>query len=170
MKDISPTRKNSKKARRKFEDFEPKDLFYRIATELTNLAIERKTSITISETLAALLQTWNRAYYRYRKFDSKHFQEIDGLLKKTLQHVIKYRSNKATHDREEIKGLFIEYEKVLGPVGASKCLHLLAPNFFPLWNRAIAKKYGTPLNKAGNNADLYLQFLDRVQEQCTRLE
>lgn len=45
-------------------------------------------------------------------------------------------------DEATVKGVFKSFEKVLGPVGATKCLHLLAPRFFPLWDRAIAEAYG----------------------------
>jgi hypothetical protein len=44
-----------------------------------------------------------------------------------------------------VRRLFRDFEVALGPVGASKGLHLLAPQFFPLWDQAIASRYGCPL-------------------------
>lgn len=70
-------------ARRVFLSNEPRDLFYRAATELVSLAIKKKTALSVTEAVAVLLQTWNREYYRYRKFDADHFQEIDRLIKST---------------------------------------------------------------------------------------
>jgi hypothetical protein len=52
-------------SRRAFEANEPRDLFYRAATELVALAREGRTSLTLAEALAVLLQTWNKAYYRF---------------------------------------------------------------------------------------------------------
>jgi hypothetical protein len=64
-----------KAARDSFETNEPRDLFYRVATELVDLALRGATSLTVAEALAVLLQTWNKTYYQYRKFDNAHFAE-----------------------------------------------------------------------------------------------
>lgn len=52
-----------------------------------------------------------------------------------------------------------------GPVGAAKALHLLAAEFFPLWDRAITKGYGIYLGSAGQNAVEYLGFMTTVISQ-----
>jgi hypothetical protein len=141
------------KARLTFESNEPRDLFYRAATELVRLAVDNKTSLSVTEALAVLLQTWNRAHYRYRKFDMEHFKKIDSLIRKHAEALASYRrrtiENLADSERPVLSGLFTEFEDVLGPVGAAKALHLLAPRFFPLWDRAIAHAYKTTLGKAG---------------------
>jgi hypothetical protein len=169
IKKYWPTTQDLERARQAYEENEPRDLFYRIARELTTLAIQEQTSITLSEALASLLQTWNKSYYRFRRFDTQHFHDIEDLIEKTLPLVMKFRQNDGRRSEGEIVSLFAVYEKVLGPVGAAKCLHLLAPDFFPLWDRAIAKKYGLPLRKAGDNADLYVEFLNHSREQRERL-
>jgi hypothetical protein len=47
-----------KEARKLYEAHEPRDLFYRAATELVELAVDGKTkSLTLSEAIAVLLQT-----------------------------------------------------------------------------------------------------------------
>jgi len=75
----TPTIQEIEAAREAFESNEPRDLFYRVATELVDLAIRGKTSLSVAEALAVLLQTWNQAYYRYRSFDSEHFADIERL-------------------------------------------------------------------------------------------
>lgn len=40
------------------------------------------------------------------------------------------------NEETTICDLFRDFEQ-LGPVGAAKALHLLAPNVFPLWDRAV---------------------------------
>ena len=163
-----------KKAREAFETNEPRDLFYRAATELVDLALRRATSLTLAEALAVLLQTWNRAYYRYRKFDSAHFASIEGLLSKHQAALARYR-NQAIDDLDQQDGttvtnLFQAFEDVLGPVGAAKALHLLAPRLFPLWDRAIAEAYDLKLGARGSNGECYWRFVLISQRQCLELK
>jgi hypothetical protein len=54
--------------------------------------------------------------------------------------------------------LFDSFERVLGPVGAAKSLHLLAPKFFPLWDRKIAKHCRCELGRVGTNGVNYTAF------------
>ncbi len=54
-------------------------------------------------------------------------------------------------------------------MGAAKALHLLAPRFFPLWDRAIAKAYGLPLGERGKNAARYHRFMAIAKRQCEDL-
>ena len=59
-----------RRARRAFELNEPRDLFYRADTELVDHALGRSSSLTVCEALAVLLQTWNKAFYRFTNFDA----------------------------------------------------------------------------------------------------
>jgi hypothetical protein len=72
-------------------------------------------------------------------------------------------------DESEVVRVFKAFEEVLGPVGAAKCLHLLAPRFFPLWDRSIAKAYGLPLKQNGRNAERYWRFMGIVKKQVQSL-
>lgn len=169
----TPTMQKIQAARAAFEENEPRDLFYRAATELVDLAMRGKTSLSVAEALAVLLQTWNSAFYRYRKFDSQHFLEIERLIK-NHGHVLaefRQRSIESFRDEDEavVKRVFKSFEEVLGPVGASKCLHLLAPRFFPLWDRAITEAYRLRLKQRGKNAERYCQFMMIAREQTKNL-
>lgn len=159
-----------KKARKAFEANEPRNLFYRAATELVDLALQGATSLTVAEALAVLLQTWNKAYYQYRKFDNVHFTDIENLLSENKLLIASYRTRTIDQlddtDGTTIENLFQLFERVLGPVGAAKALHLLAPGFFPLWDRAIAKAYNLELGRAGSNGERYWQFLCISKRQC----
>jgi hypothetical protein len=57
-----------------------------------------------------------------------------------------------------VERLFNGFEQVLGPVGTAKSLHLLAPKFFPLWDRAIAKAYHCTVGNVGTNTANYAAF------------
>ncbi|HDN80306.1 MAG TPA: hypothetical protein ENG33_07585 [Chloroflexi bacterium] len=169
----TPTIQELQAARQVYESIEPRDLFYRVATELVDLALRGAISLSVAESLAVLLQTWNKAFYRYRPFDNAHFFEIERLIT-TYQPVLsKFRKRTiesfGNQDEVVVKTVFKAFEEVLGPVGAAKCLHLLAPRFFPLWDRAIAKAYGVPLGRKGSNADRYCTFLRITKEQIEAL-
>ena len=151
----TPTVEELKDARRRFREYEPRDLFYRVASELIDLALVGETRITVAEALAVLLQTWNAQYYQFRPFTEEHFREIEKLLQTDLVQVLRFRNrsiDSATKDDlETVEALFNRFEQALGPVGAVKSLHLLAPNLFPLWDREIAKRYRCELNNVGAN-------------------
>ena len=49
-------------ARATYEANEPRDLFYKAATQLVLLSLAGRTTLTISEAIAVLLQTWNREF------------------------------------------------------------------------------------------------------------
>lgn len=48
-------------------------------------------------------------------------------------------------------------------------MHLLSPEFFPLWDRTIASKYGVALKRRGENGSLYLRFMEITKEQVSGL-
>ena len=170
-----PSIKDLKKARKVFLEKEPRDLFYKVATELIELSIKEKTKVKLSEALAVLLQTWNRAYYQYRGFDNDHFKKIDNLVEKYSNSIMNNFRNRPIlllleNERDKISKIFIDFEKVLGPVGAAKSLHLLAPRFFPIWDSTIVKAYGIYMKSKGKNTDMYWSFMRISRKQCEELE
>ena len=173
-----PTIKELKDAHGWFEENEPRAVFYRAATELVRLALEEKDKapLNLTEALAVLLQTWNQAYYRfhYRGFKKANLEDIEAL-RDTYETVARYFRPRCLEslsdgDAARVKRVYSELERGrLGTVGAAKCLHLLAPCFFPLWDRAIADGYGFALAKIGGNAENYWLFMRKTQEQCEQL-
>jgi hypothetical protein len=169
----TPSIQDLKKARQVFETNEPRDLFYRAATELVALSLEGTISLSVAESLAVLLQTWNKMFYQYQKFNSQHFADIERLISDYHSALMEYRQRSIVSfnqaDEDQITPLFRDFETDLGPVGAAKCLHLLAPSFFPLWDRAIADAYGCQLQRKGRNAERYCRFMRIVKEQVEHL-
>jgi len=157
-------------ARRAFDASDPRRLFYRAAAELVDLALRRKTRLTTGEGLAVLLKTWNKRHYRFKRFDERHFFDIEQLIIKHCQPLSLLRrraiSTFSDADRSTVQTLFADFERVLGPVGAAKSLHLLAPHFLPLWDRKIARAYSVALGTRGSNAERYCRFMAIAQEQC----
>ncbi len=170
----APSMHDLQAARQIFESNEPRDLFYRAATELVDLAIRRETSLSLAEALAVLLQTWNSSYYRFHgKFDAQHFDELEGVLSRHGRALMALRKRAlvgwSPQDETTIDPIFTDFERLLGPVGAAKGLHLLAPEYFPLWDRAIAAAYGVKLKERGANAEQYLRFMHITGSQCNTL-
>jgi hypothetical protein len=124
--------------------------------------------LELAEAISVLLQTWNRAYYQYRPFTEEHFLEIEAVLNSSLDDLIKLRRRSIESitqlDKPKVAELFGRFANVLGPVGAAKSLHLLAPDFFPLWDDEISKKY-----KVKKDGEGYFQFMMKTLDQINSI-
>ena len=166
----NPSIQDLEDAHKRFDTIEPRSLYYRAGIELVDLAIKGNTKLKLAEAIAVLLQTWNVSYYRFRPFTEEHFSDIHKLLE-TRQHLIKDLRQRniesfCDEDANMVKGIFEEFEKVLDKTGAVKCLHLLAPCFYPLWDTEIAKAY--ELGK-GSEAERYCSFMEKTRDQVKSL-
>ena len=92
LESYTPTVGELDEARKRFLESEPRDLFYRVASELIELALTGRTSITVAEALAVLLQTWNAQYYQFRRFTLQHFADIEALVQKHSDDALRFRS------------------------------------------------------------------------------
>jgi hypothetical protein len=173
MKNSFPTADEILQAHKIFAAKESRDIFYRAALELVELSRRKEISLQLEEVISVLLQTWNMMFYRFQKnhFSEEHFQRLASLLD-THKGAINLLRNRSIDDLQDedastIKDIFYDFETLLGPVGAAKCLHLLASKFFPLWDRKIAKDgYGIYVRKMGQNKEIYYAFMQRQKEQC----
>jgi hypothetical protein len=161
-------------ARAAFEEREPRDVFYRAAIELVGLALKKRIRLTVADALAVLLQTWNKNFYRFgRTFDGNHFAEIEGLLHRHKKQLTAFRlrniESLEAADEDDVLEVFQEFESVLGPVGAAKALHLLAPRFFPIWDREVARRLRVSLGRTGTNERRYWTLMLIAKSQCLDL-
>jgi len=102
----------------------------------------------MADGLGVLLLTWNNAFYRYGFFD---FDALEKCISNNQQILESYRHRSildyTASDDESIKflkALQIADGKSAGrksPVAVAKALHLLAHDFFALWDDKIAKAY-----------------------------
>jgi len=87
-------------------------------------------------------------------------------LAKRRATVLSYRRRQidtlSEEEGEAVRAVFARFEPLLGRVGTAKCLHLIAPTFFPLWDTNIAAKFGTRL-KPGSNANQFWRFMRLIQ-------
>jgi hypothetical protein len=171
----TPSKKQLEKAHEVYIKNEPRDLFYKVANDLVSLSLKGKTSVTVAEAISALLLTWNREVYRFKKFTESDLVVLDKNISKHKDALISYRKRSIRLTSVSQEGLLVclfqDFEHPRGPVGAAKTLHLLAPKFFPLWDRRIAEKgYGIKLYKTGRNGQGYLIFLKMVAKQTAKIK
>lgn len=139
-----------RRAHKLFEETEGRDLFYKAATFLIELSLKPHPRMTTAESLAVLLQTWNREYYRFPRgglapgFHLENLRDIEYLVDQHLEGVLPFRERSlevvTKSDADIVTSIFTDFELRLGRTGTSKALHLLAPRFFPLWETNIAPK------------------------------
>ncbi len=180
-----PTLSHLRKARNEFKEIEPRDFFYWSVTKLVAAIVDtesREEKIDeLVRALMMLLTTWNKNYYRFFNERqpgitlAKHFCDLERVISKHFDRLMKYRKQELhmTHEipEQEIIGVFTDFARVLGRVGAAKCLHLLAPSLMPLWDAAILKGYGlerAPFRKR-TDAERYIEFIRISKVQIDNL-
>ena len=161
------------RARKLFERYEPRDLFYRVARDLLERTLAGQSDFTLTEAVAVVLLTWNRRFYIGKEtpdFDAQHIKDIDGLLGRYGDALAGYRARSIESLREDeqatIESMFDDFDRILGPVGAAKALHVLAPRFFAIWDRSVAQAASLYLKKRGRNATLYWRWMLLTQSVC----
>jgi len=163
-----PNKNEFIKGCKEFEKYGKRDAMYKVATFLISHYWAKPSEM--ADALGVLLLTWNQAFYRYGSFD---FDELEKCIKDNLSLLEDFRKRTifsfSTQDEGKIKSLFNSFLKALkiaegkakgrlSPVAVAKALHLLAPNYFPLWDYKIAWAYGCYYKV--RPADEYLKFCD----------
>ena len=154
-----------------FEKHEKRDAMYKVARYLVNLFWGKPADM--ADALGVLLLTWNQAFYRYGSFD---FDKLEKCIERNLEKLEMFRERDivslSDEDEQDIKILFEEFMSSLqiasggkkgkkSPVAVAKALHLLAPNFFPLWDARIAKAYRCYYGD--DPAERYIQFMKLIK-------
>jgi hypothetical protein len=145
---------------------------YKVATFLVKHFWGKPSEM--ADALGVLLLTWNNALYRYGSFD---FGALETVLRENMKDLATYRDRNILSftdaDEEPVRALFNSFLDALkiadgkskgtrSPVAVAKALHLLAPEFFPLWDNRIARGYHC--HYSGNPSAKYLAFI-RISKQ-----
>jgi len=170
-----PSVEDLKRAHRQFMENESRGIFYLLATEKVEQALAGG-SLSMGEALWILLRTWNEAYYRTKPFNGT-FNDYMGRLNELIQQhrdiwsSCREKSILNFQPDPSLKPVFDDFEALLGPVGAAKAMHLLAPQFFPLWDRKITRTYNIHLGRQGRNMnwEKYCGFMADAQEQLKQI-
>ncbi|MCL4545175.1 MAG: hypothetical protein M1118_11360 [Chloroflexi bacterium] len=159
---------------------------YEVAAETLQRGIDENSSERMAKAVAILLMTWNMGYY-YRcigpgkwsptsnPFNLDHWSELQGAIRDNQSELQRFRRLRLQtiileRERESVYSVFDKFATLCGPVGAAKALHLLAPQFFPLWDNAIARLVLGP-DKVGDKlkAEDYWGFMKRRREEICSL-
>lgn len=180
-----PTVGHLQQAHEEFKRIEPRDFFYWSVSKLVAsiLDVESKADVVdeLARALMMLLMTWNKNYYRF--FEKRkpgmtleeHFTELEGAISTHLPCLTQFRRQRLQDvdqiPEREIRKIYDSFHKVLGRVGAAKCLHLLAPGLLPLWDAAILRGYGLEAGKfrVALDGDRYIEFLRITRAQLAKL-
>ena len=168
---LAPSRLEFVREIKKFVAGEPRDAMYSVAERL--LKTDWGNPDLMADDIGVLLLTWNQAFYRYGEFD---FDRLRKTLKRHLGELTVLRlrsiSTLSKSDERQVRSLFEDFLQALRiyegkakdrktPVGTAKALHLLAPDFFPLWDQYIAAAYGC--RYASDPARSYIRFCTLMQ-------
>jgi hypothetical protein len=160
---------------RAFEKWEPRDSMYRVSSFLVREWWGDPAKLV--DALSVLLLVWNSAFYRYGSFDE---QALEMCLRENGGKLNEFREREISSfveaDEADAERLFLLLSQALkrtsdgveSAVSAGKALHLLAPNFFPLWDQHIAPAHGCPY--IGEPASVaYIAFVRRIRAMAAQL-
>jgi len=131
-------------------------------------ALPAKNAAGVASALSDWLGNINMQYYRFRPVKRKSLQgDLERLIARQLEILLAFRlrniASLTEADGPDVSQLFGVLREKLGPVGAAKALHVLAPNMFPLWDSAIAQAAGVSKERG------YFQFMQIRREQVVSL-
>lgn len=152
------------KGNKAFEKHEKRDAIYSVASYIVRN--NWGNASRIADGLGILLLVWNQAFYRYGGFDFLRLELWLGKHKKILSKLRKRNIlSFSPADEKPTKELFnsllaaLKARGMKSPVAVAKTLHVLAPDFFPLWDNKIAKAYGCHWGKSNVAATKYSAFI-----------
>jgi len=133
--------------------------------------------ITIEDTkgpIKAFLVNWGMMYrvLNRRKDWEKHLMKA---IRKNCTLINKFKNKdifnfpNLKEYKIEIKQLYKEIRNIIGPTSASKVLHLLCPNFFPMWDDVIRKRLSKEKQKIGESGIGYFKYMVAIQQNFSKL-
>ena len=173
-----PSPEEFRQGYQEFQRREKRDAMYKIASFL--VAHFWGKPAEMADGLGVLLLTWNQALYRYGSFD---FDKLERCIADNLYLLERYRTRSilsySASDDRDITLLFQEFLSALeisggskagtrSPVATAKALHLLAPDYFPLWDDQIARAYGC--HYSYNPSAKYLAFIGLCKQIAEALQ
>jgi hypothetical protein len=135
-----------------YEAEEPRDSMYRVASFLVQEWWGNPSNL--ADALAVLLLTWNANFYRFG--GGLRADALEACLRENWKTIEAFRKRELStfeeSDHKQISTLFKSLSTALrlaanereSAVSCAKALHLLAPNFFPIWDQYIAPAYQCP--------------------------
>ncbi len=167
-----------KRGYRAFQARDPRGAMYQTATFLVQHFWGQPRDM--ADGMGILLLTWNQALYRYGAFD---FALLEEALRTDMAVVEGFRPRNIRSfgeaDESTVRQLFLAFLEALrikegkkkdtrSPVAVAKALHLLAPDFLPLWDDKIARAYGCHYSIEPDQK--YVAFTYKMQALARQLQ
>jgi hypothetical protein len=161
-----------------YRHHEKRDAMYQVATYLVRQFWGQPREL--ADAVGVLLLTWNQAAYRYGAPD---WDLLEAFLagEAALLEDLRARDIRSLSSTDEplvvaLFGAALEALRVessgrgarRSPVAVAKALHLMAPKYFPLWDKAIADRYGC--SYATEPARRYVAFMQIARESVAQLD
>ncbi|WP_321428392.1 hypothetical protein [uncultured Methanolobus sp.] len=158
-----PTNADISKACDEFETYETRDVMYKVSMLHMKSHWEEPEGMT--DAIGVLLLSWNQQFYRIHR--GLNLKKVEDCIIDNMSYLNEFKKRKiislSDEDEDNIKRIFNEFNNALqgldgtkSPVSTAKALHLLVPDFFPLWDASIARKYKVYYTK--NPDEKYLLF------------
>jgi hypothetical protein len=160
------------RAHQRFVEIEPRVRTYDRATEAVEQALANPefSAAQLKDALHILLLDWNKRFYATHPRTAEYVGTFEELLARYRSQILRFRVRDIlafTGRDDEALILFARFSEVLGPVGAAKTLHMLAPRFFTLWDNDIAYCYSLYPNHGGWQH--YFRLMRVRRQQCESL-
>lgn len=145
---------------------EPRDLAYKVARHVVELAWIGDAEFSPGDGAAILLMSWNVGFYRFRPDLGRRLAlDLDQLIRRHFDFLMGCRAREpgsyaAARDAGAVERAYRDFVAVLWPVGTAKSLHVLAPSFFPIWDASIARAFGLRLSPPSASVSSYLSLME----------
>ncbi len=165
---LPPPAEEVRRARRIYETESAWDLSYRGVRDGMERVLNQTSKFTIGEEIMRFLLEWNHRWFNIHGLRQSDVKKFDEAIASNSQRLTAFRERKIEsfnmEDEAEVAALFSEFRGLVGPTGAAKALHVLAPTFFVPWDTAMRNRYWVD-----SNADGYLSFMRIRQGHCAAL-
>jgi len=150
----------------------------------------------ITDAILTFLFLWNSAFYRTCSLEKGFIENIKINIKNNKKKLDSFKrkciceldtSDSDNPMKNNIKDLYESFSEVLAckkkvkgnknlaktiqsPVSTAKFLHIICPNFFPLWDKTIADRYNCHYNYSKDSFESYWEYMKKVKEQVDNLK
>jgi hypothetical protein len=164
----APSAEEVQDARQLYRDESAWDLSYRGVQDGLERAMNKTSQFTVAEEIVRFLLEWNHRWFNLHGLRQEDVEKLDESITRSRASLMSFRARKIEsfnpQDEVEITRLFSDFRSLVGPTGAAKALHVLAPSFFVPWDSAMRNRYWV-----GSEADGYLAFMRTRQAHCAAL-
>lgn len=157
---------------------DPEKIYRESIQTLSDLDLQKISDGDLNKIVKRFLYRWGKmgrilGQVKFRNWETKLAQVISGNAFLLRRYAIKEltEANLAL-EKQHIKKLYGAFKKIVGQVAATKCLHILCPKFFPMWDTNIAhasrkerakKELNDYSGEVFSNED-YFQFIEQIRD------